>query len=76
MKIYLLTRDPEAVGYDENAAMVVRAASPKTARKEARAAAEGHGDEHPDAWLSEATTVVRIREAGEPCLILRDFRAG
>jgi hypothetical protein len=68
--IYLLTRP--TCGYDENAAMVVRAGNATEARW---IAASEAADEGKDVWLHTATCEV-IRATGESRLVLRDFNAG
>lgn len=59
--------------YDAAEAFVIRAPSPRTARK---LAAENHGDEEPAIWLDVSRSTCKLlKEDGESEVILRDFNS-
>jgi hypothetical protein len=84
VKLYLLTRPPGDVDYDEAAGFLVLAETPWHARRVVAAAAEaghGPGDEGGSVWMSKtASYCLRVAAeadlSGEPRILLRDFRAG
>ena len=78
MKLYLLTRKSGSrIGYDECAGFVIRAVSPKSAR---RIASQNAGDENrvvSKPWLDPEKTDCKVLNSdGEGGVVLCDFRAG
>ena len=70
MKLYVLNRI-EPASYDEARSMVVRARSPKAARK---IASGFRGDEGTEAWLDPTTTTCEeLKTDGPEKLIVCDF---
>lgn len=75
MKLWLLTRPEEDVGWDERAGCIIRAETEAQARQIAHDT--GGGDEESAVWLDPKTTAcVEVTPAGKPGIILTDFNAG
>ncbi len=73
MKLYVLRR-LDAPDYDEQAGIIVRAASATEARL---IAADNAGLEGPEVWKSRDSASVRaIHLRGKAGVVLRDFRHG
>ncbi len=69
MKLYVLTRRHRY--HDEAVAFVVRAKSPRAAR---RMASQHCGDEGPDKWMDTySVTCKELRAEGKPKIIVRDY---
>lgn len=75
MRLYLLKRIGNT-GYDETAALVVRARSIEHARKLAVAGDDVGFTHTPDFDDPAVATCKRLTAAGEPGVVLQDFRAG
>jgi hypothetical protein len=73
MKLYLLTRKGRT-DYDEYDAQIIRASSPKAARK---LAALGAGAEGASVWLKSSGSMCQtLKEKGPQKVILGSFNAG
>ena len=69
MKLYVLQRFE--VSYDEADTFVIRAASPRAAR---RVASQHCGDEGPEPWMDvKESSCKELRSDGEQKVIIRDY---
>ena len=74
MKLYLLQRPHENVGYDENEAFMITANSPKKARALAASLANDEGNA---TWLDpKLSSCKRFLPIGKSRCILKCFNAG
>ena len=75
MKLWLIERHEDDVGYDESAGFVVRAETEHAAR--VLASKRRRGDENPSVWLDQnESSCEQITEEGDEAVILTDFKAG
>ncbi len=72
MKLYILKRRDDDIGYDEAIAFVVRAPDESAARN---MASKESGDEGPVNWL-EGASCEELTADGEATVIVRSYRAG
>ncbi len=73
MRLYLIKRK-DRVGYDEYDSFIVRAGTPRMARKMAALRASDEGER---VWLNpEDSTVIRIKDEGPAGIVLGSYNAG
>lgn len=76
MKLYLLKRTDD-VGYDENDGGVVRASSPRAARKSMAALSGGENRDGDSPWMDTGrSTCLLLLPNDKPEVVLASFRAG